>query len=168
MIDTFPGGSLRMIVEWGAPSYDAKLIVDQWSHVAGTVDADGTPALYVNGKQVAAGRPQTGPPEIAALAARAARIRRFHSQLVAAGKADSYEAAHARLAVRYLDCCRKRMELLGEGKLGRLPPASQYAADRSYFSTAAKLCEGLERVLDSYAKSPDAAKKDLHKLWAGH
>jgi hypothetical protein len=167
LIDTFPGGALRMIVEWGAPSCDARLPAGQWSHVAGTVDADGAMALYVNGKQVAAAKPQSGPPEIATLDARVARIRRFYRQLVAAEKAECYEAAHARLAVRYLATCQKRLEMLAEGKLGRLPPPSQYAADRSYFSTAARLCEGLEKTLDSYAKSADAGKKQIHRLWVG-
>ena len=51
-----------MIVEWGAPSFDAKLPAGQWSHIAGTVDADGVLALYVNGKQVAVTKPLTAPP----------------------------------------------------------------------------------------------------------
>jgi hypothetical protein len=167
MIDTFPGGSLRMIFEWGSPSCDAKLPRDQWSHVAGTVDADGASALYVNGKQVTATKPLGGPPEIASLDARVARIRRFHTQLAVAGKEETYAAAHARLAVRYLATCQKRLQMLAEGKLGRLPPPSQYAADRSYFSTAVKLCEGLEKALDGYAKATDAEKKQIYQLWVG-
>lgn len=167
MIDTFPGGSLRMIFEWGSPSCDAKLPADQWSHVAGTVDADGAAVLYVNGKQATAAKPFGAPPEIATLDARVARIRRFHAQMAAAGKEDTYEAAHARLAVRYLATCQKRLQMLAEGKLGRLAPPSQYAADRSYFNTAAKLCEGLEKTLDAYAKSADADKKRIYPLWIG-
>jgi hypothetical protein len=167
MMDTFPGGSLRMIVEWGSPTFDAKLPPGQWSHIAGTVDADGVLALYVNGKQVAITKPAAAPPEIASLDARVARIRRFHSQMAAAGKEDTYEAAHARLAVRYLATCQKRLQMLAEGKLGRLPPPSQYAADRSYFSTTAKLCEGLERVLDGYAKATDEQRKPIYRLWIG-
>ncbi len=167
MMDTFPGGSLRMIIEWGAPTFDAKLPAGQFSHVAGTVDADGVLALYVNGKQVAITKPLTAPPEIASLDARVARIRRFHAQMAAAGKEETYEAAHARLAVRYLATCQKRLQMLAEGKLGRLPPPSQYAADKSYFSTTVKLCEGLERALDGYAKATDEQKKQVYRLWAG-
>jgi hypothetical protein len=167
MMDTFPGGSLRMIVEWGSPTFDARLPANQWSHVAGTVDADGVLALYVNGKQVAITKPLTAPPEIASLDARVGRMRRFHAQMAAAGKEETYEAAHARLAVRYLAICQKRLAMLAEGKLGRLPPPSQYAADRSYFSTTVKLCEGLEKVLDGYAKADDAQKKQVHQLWVG-
>jgi len=167
MIDTFPGGSLRMIVEWGAPSCDARLAEGQWAHVAGTVDADGTLALYVNGKQAAATKPQTGPPEMTSLESRVARVRRFYNQLAAAGKQQTYEAAHARLVVRYLATCQKRLQMLSEGKLGRLGEPAQHAADRSFFVTAARLCEGLEKVLDSYAKSADPDKKPIHQLWVG-
>jgi hypothetical protein len=167
MIDTFPGGSLRLIVEWGSPSCDAKLPPEQWSHVAGTVDADGVMALYVNGKQFVQTKPLTAPPEIASLDARVARVRRFYSQLAAAGKEETYEAAHARLVIRYLATCQKRLQMLAEGKLGRLPPPSQYAADRSYFTTTVRLCEGLEKVLDSYAKTSDAEKKPIYQLWIG-
>ena len=69
--------------------------------------------------------------------------------------------------MRYLATCQKRIQLLAEGKLARLPEPSQYAADKSYFATVAKLCEGLESVLDSYAKSTDAAKKAIYGLWIG-
>lgn len=167
MLDTFPNGSLRLIVEWGSPSCDAKLLPEQWSHVAGTVDADGVMALYVNGKQLTQTMPQTMPPEIASLDARVARVRRFHSQMAAAHKEETYEAAHARLVVRALAACQKRLQMLAEGKLGRLPPPSQVAADRSYFATTMRLCEGLEKVLDSYAKTTAPEKKAVYQLWTG-
>ena len=165
LFDTFPGGSLRLIVEQGTLSYDAKLPTDQWTHVAGTVDGDGTLALYVGGKRVASQK-FGSPPGMDALEARVARLRRFHAQLASAGKEESYEAAHARLAVRYLATCQKRMTLLAEGKLHRLPEASQHAADKSYFATAAKLCEGLEKVLESYAKSADPSRKEVYQMWS--
>ena len=41
LLDTHPGGSLRLIVERGTLSYDAQLPADEWSHVAATVDAAG-------------------------------------------------------------------------------------------------------------------------------
>ncbi len=164
MLDTFPGGSLRLIVEWGTATHDAKLSPDQWTHVAGTVDADGTLALYAGGKRVAVQK-FGSPPDVGTLEARVARLRRFHGRLAAAGKEEGYEAAHARLAIRYLATCQKRLKLLAEGKLNRLPEASQYAADKSYFATAAKLCDGLEKVLEGYAKSPDPSRKEVHQLW---
>jgi hypothetical protein len=164
LLDIFPGGTLRLIVEWGTLSADARIPQDQWTHVAGTVDADGTLVLYAGGKQVASQKFSSSP-EASGLEARAARLRRFHARLVAAGKGESYEAAHARLAVRYLATCQQRMKLLAQGKLKRLPEESQHAADKSYFATAAKLCQGLEKVLEGYAKSADPARKEVYDAW---
>ena len=55
---------------------------------------------------------------------------------------------------------------LAAGTLKPLDSAeSQYAADKSYFVTAARHCEGLERVLESYAKSTDSHQKQVHQIW---
>ena len=164
LLDTFPGNSLRLITERGVLNYDAKLKPDVWVHVAATVDAEGGLALYVDGKEVAA-RKQELPPDLEAIDARAARIRRFHQGLVAAGLSGSYEAAHARLAVEYLATTCRRLKMLSEGKLRRLPGPSQYAADKSYFSTTAKLCEGLERTVALYKDSEDAHQKQVYVIW---
>lgn len=54
MIDTFPGNSLRMIIEPMTLSYDARLRPGEWVHVAGTYDArTGEERLYLNGRVVA-------------------------------------------------------------------------------------------------------------------
>ena len=54
LLDTHPGHSLRLIVEGGTLTHDARLPVGKWSHVAGTYDAKmGMLRLYVNGKRVA-------------------------------------------------------------------------------------------------------------------
>jgi len=54
LLDTFPGNSLRLIVEPGTLIHPAKLPPGKWSHVAATYDsATGEQRLYVNGKQVA-------------------------------------------------------------------------------------------------------------------
>ncbi|NQT37312.1 MAG: hypothetical protein HQ581_07485, partial [Planctomycetes bacterium] len=58
---------------------------------------------------------------------RIARIRKFHQGLLSAGLADSYEAAHARLAVEYLATTCERLKMLSEGRLKRLSGQSQYA-----------------------------------------
>ncbi len=51
LLDTYPGNSLRLIVEAGTIIHDAKLPSGNWSHVAGTYDArTGRQCLYVNGK----------------------------------------------------------------------------------------------------------------------
>ena len=54
LLDTFPGNSLRLIVEPGTLIHPAKLPPGKWSHVAATYDsATGEQRLYVNGKPVA-------------------------------------------------------------------------------------------------------------------
>ena len=58
LLDTHPGNSLRLIVDAGVASYDAKFQPDKWVHVAATVAPDGKIAMYVDGKPVAV---QTGP-----------------------------------------------------------------------------------------------------------
>jgi hypothetical protein len=165
MIDTFPGGSLRLIVERGTPSYDAKLRPDRWTHVAATVDGDGTLALYLDGQRVTSQKTAVAP-EIGTLRERAARLGKLHGQLAAAGLGDCYEAAHARLVVEYHAVTHQRLRLLAEGKLQPLPADSQYAADRSYFAATMRLCEGLEKVLNSYATSSDSHKKRVFALWS--
>jgi len=54
MIDTFPGNSLRMIIDPLTLSYDARLRPGEWVHVAGSYDsATGEERLYINGRVVA-------------------------------------------------------------------------------------------------------------------
>ena len=98
--------------------------------------------------------------------ARIAHIRKFHHGLVSSGLADRYEAAHARLAVEFLATTCERLKLLSEGKLKGLSGRSQYAADRCYFSTVAKLCEGLEQTVASYKDTEDAHEKQAYLIWS--
>jgi len=166
LLDTHPGDSLRLICERGALSHNARLKPGQWVHVAATVAPDGTRALYVGGKRVAGGK-AGAPLDIAAVTARAAGMHKLHERLVEAGLADSYEAAHARLAVRFLAAFGRRLQLQASGKLAPLPEGSRYAADKSYVATVAKLCDGLEKTLESYKTSTDAHKKRVYQLWRG-
>ena len=54
LLDTYPGNSLRLIVEAGTLVHDAKMPAGKWSHVAATFDSrNGEQKLYVNGKVVA-------------------------------------------------------------------------------------------------------------------
>ena len=165
LLDTFPGNSLRLITERGVLSYDAKLQPDLWVHVAATVDAEGRLSLYIDGKQVASKKAEIAP-GLAEIEEAVARIRRFHRGLVSAGLTDSYEAAHARLAVEYQAVTRRRLKMLSEGKLKRLSGQSQYAADKSYMDTTLKLCEGLKRTVDSYKETRDVHKKRVYTIWA--
>lgn len=93
------------------------------------------------------------------------RIREFHQRLIAAKLGDSYEAAHAKLALDFLETVRRRKQLLADGNIKPLPPASQIAADKSYDDTARKLCEGLEAVMSNCAKSDNPAKRKAYQLW---
>ncbi len=107
------------------------------------------------------------PKGLAGLGERIARLREFHAQLVKAGLGESYEAAHAKLAVEFAAVVGERLRLLAEGKLQRLPEPSQTAADKSYTDTTVKLCEGLEKVLQAYANSNDPHKQRVYQIWAG-
>lgn len=168
LLDTHPGNSLRLITRRGAVGYDAKLPPDTWSHVAATFDARGSLCLYVNGKHVAS-RPADKteePGSLDVLKGSYARLRCFHDRLVQARLTDSYEAAHARLAVEYVSVLAERRRLLSEGKIQPLPDtARQCAADRSYVETAIKLCDGLLNVVKGYERSEDARKKRVLELW---
>ena len=55
---------------------------------------------------------------------------------------------------------------MAAGRLPRLPGASQTAADRSYLETVSRLSDGLEKVLQSYAKADDRQKLRIYRLWA--
>lgn len=90
------------------------------------------------------------PPWLARLDARAGRLRAFHRKLVAEGRGDSYEAAHAKLAMDAVRVIHVRREMLAAGKLPRLSEASQAAADQSYRKTARKLIDGLEAEIKSH------------------
>jgi len=54
LLDTYPGNSLRLIVQAETLSHDARLIPGRWVHVAGTYDAaTGRACLYIDGRRVA-------------------------------------------------------------------------------------------------------------------
>ena len=166
LLDTFPGNSLRLIVDAGVASYDAKFQPGAWVHVAATVATGSKIAMYVDGKPVAA---QIGSSsqeiDLGQLSDRVAAVGVFHKRLVEAGLGESYEAAHARLAVECMAAACARTKLIAEGRLPRLPGASQAAADRSYLETVSRLCDGLEKVMQSYANAEDQSKRRIYRLW---
>jgi hypothetical protein len=163
--DTYPGNALRLISDSGTISAEAKLAPGRWTHLVGTVDAGGTSALYVDGKLVASAKRMTEEIALQTLLDRAARLRRFNEAMITAGFKDAYEAAHARLAVNCLLAAHERADLLAAGKLTALPPRSQVAADKLYLSAAMKLCDGLEKLLNSWQRSGDARKRQIYGLW---
>jgi hypothetical protein len=97
---------------------------------------------------------------------RGAKMRFIHTRLKEAGLGESYEAAHARLALDYISTVYERRKLQSEGKLPRLPESSQDAADKCYVDTAIKLCDGLGNVIESYGESDDPGKKRIYELCA--
>ncbi|MBI5095012.1 MAG: hypothetical protein HZB26_21585 [Candidatus Hydrogenedentes bacterium] len=117
---------------------------------------------------VATPRSVTGPaaPALDAVDAKAKRIRAFYDKLASAGLSETYEAAHARLAIDCVATAHERAAKLASGALKPLPDAaSEAAADKSYADTAAKLCDGLEKAISGYASSTDDAKKRILALW---
>lgn len=163
--DTHPGNALRLISDAGSLSYDAKLVPGEWVHLAATVDEHGTSTLYVNGKKVSETLRQAEKPDFVSLLTKVDRMHRFHQTMQKAGRAESYEAAHARLAVRSLAVTQERARMLATGKLVPLPDRSQVAADQLYLDTVARLCNGLEKALDGYANSKDPSKQQISRIW---
>jgi hypothetical protein len=104
-------------------------------------------------------------PRLKALDDRAVRLREFQRRLTGAGLGQTYAAAHAQLALRCIDTARVRFQRLAEGSIAPLPGPSQKAADESYVDTASKLCDGLEKVMESYKTSTDGAKRQTCLLW---
>jgi hypothetical protein len=165
LLDTHPGNSLRLISQAGTLAYAAKLVPGQWAHVAATVAPDGQRTLYLQGEPVARS-PGAPLPDIAARLAMDQRLREFHRRLVLNGWADTYEAAHARLAITCLAATHARLHLLASGQLKPLANSvSQAAADHSYLDTSRKLAEGLAQVIAAYEKNPEARNRRMHQLW---
>lgn len=102
----------------------------------------------------------------AGLDMRVEKVREFHRRLVAGHLGKTYEAAHARLVLDFAEVTAARRELLLADKIRRLPEPSQTAADKSYDDTLTKLCDGLDSVLKSYERSPDAARRKMFQLWS--
>lgn len=105
------------------------------------------------------------PPELAALDKRAAKLRDFGKRLAKAKLADTYEAAHAQLAVDCVATLHVRRQLQTAGQLAALPEPSQGAADKSYTGTGARLCDGLETLLKNYQTTADPTRQKIYKLW---
>ena len=104
-------------------------------------------------------------PALAALEARAVRLREFERRLAARGLGASYEAAHARLAAESVTAACLRRDLIEGGKLKPLPETREAAADRAYLETATKLCDGLEVVLKSYANTTSQPQRKIYAAW---
>jgi hypothetical protein len=124
------------------------------------------PVLPVSGRRVLSEFAKAAAPSgLAGLKERVSLFARLLQRLEQAGLAHTYEAAHAQLVLRQWLTVLRRAELQGAGKLPRLPEPSQAAADKSYMDTLAKLCDGLERILDGYGDSRLNEKRRLYEIW---
>ena len=124
---------------------------EAWLNV--TTTATGSPSV--------ASRPDTD-----SLLKTAERLRRFHQLLANNRLTETYEAAHARLAIDCLATAHTRLTRLGEGNLKPLAdPLSQAAANRLYLDTARKLSDGLSQVLATYAAATDPHQLEIARFW---
>ena len=105
------------------------------------------------------------PPELEALDRQARWLAKFRGELETAGLKDSYEAAHAQLALEAIAAAHGHLRLRSEGKLTPLPPESQAAAYKAYLDTATRLVQGLEQVLKPYEKSSDASQRKMFAVY---
>jgi hypothetical protein len=93
------------------------------------------------------------------------RLGDFSRRLRAAGLGDTYEGAHAELALRCFETARARVSGVQTGKINPLPPASETAAEKCYSDTASKLNQGLEALLNSYQNETRPEKARIRRLW---
>ncbi|HOB73152.1 MAG TPA: hypothetical protein PKG54_01375 [Phycisphaerae bacterium] len=95
-----------------------------------------------------------------------ARLRTFLQRLSETASDQTYEAAHARLALSAMEVIAERQQLMAAGKLTPLPdPKRAAAADQCYVDTANQLYAGLEKLLQSYAGSKDPRKRKVAEAW---
>jgi hypothetical protein len=76
-------------------------------------------------------------------------IRHFeqYNRLQDAGKGDTYQAAHARLAFEAFAAVFQRRKMLEEGKMQPLPGPSRAAVDRLYLKTAETISSGIDNLV---------------------
>ena len=159
LLDTYPKNNLRFISERGQLEGGANLQPGVWVHVAASFDGKQGLRLYLNGKPIAQAPPNPAPQSAFA------HVGVFYGKLLAAGETEGYEAAQCRLIIAHLEAMRTRLEWEKTGRLPALPPASAFAADKSYLDAAERLTDGLQRVLQGYEKSDDPQKKRMGAMW---
>ena len=105
------------------------------------------------------------PPDLAALRGKTLSLDGFNGALQRAGFGDSYEAAHAQLALDAAQAVLSHRKLLATGTVKPLPPASQKAADESFVTAFTRLSAGLETKVKSYQDLPDRQKRAIFQAW---
>lgn len=96
---------------------------------------------------------------------RAKALRQFCQRLAAAGLDQTYEAAHAQMALRCFEVVRLRQAGLTAGTIQPLPEPAEAAAERLYADSATKLWQGLSMLMASYETSKDDVRMRLCALW---
>ncbi len=150
----------RVITSYGSLTADVAIPAEQKTFVAATWDAAGELRIYIDGKCVAS-KPCDVQPGVQLVK----QVAAFTKALYAQGLGDTYEAQHAQLALDSVAAISERQRLASEGKLAVLEASRQTAANQLYVDTALKICQGLDRVLQSYKDSTDPAKAKLYALW---
>jgi hypothetical protein len=159
LLDTHPSNALRFITPRGVVSYDAQLPLGEWSHAAGTLDAE-TLKLYLDGQLVA-----TAPAKPIGTTGAALLAPEPLVAFVRSVPPDCYEALHARLVLNYRGTIARRATMLQTGELPQLAARSQAAADRSYRDAAQRLADGLARTIEGYEGSDDPHKQRVLAAW---
>ncbi len=102
--------------------------------------------------------------ELGDFAAQGARLENFQKRLHDSGLGGGCEDEHARLAFKCMEAAQRRKTMLKNGVIDPLPDASEKAADQSYADTARKLFDGLDLLMQSYAKET-GPRKAMSDCW---
>jgi hypothetical protein len=166
LLDTYPGNALRLICARTSLGADVRLEPGEWVHVAATIAADGSVALFLDGRCVARDQ-RSATVDIERVYREASRLHAFYEDLAAAGLGRTYEAAHARLAVECLTVVAQRRELLEAGVAATpLPPVAEQAAQKVYLDTVQNLCAGIANRIEAYAGTEDPQRAAIHRIWS--
>src|SRR5207249_11689410 len=95
----------------------------------------------------------------AEFADRTAKLKKFIEGLSKFGEGQSYESAHAKLALRAIEVIAERQALGQEKEIDPLPEPAGTAAEKAYVDAASKLYDGLVKVIAGYEASTDARKQ---------
>jgi hypothetical protein len=136
-----------------------------WLPYARTPDLARVQVLLGGARPIGAKEPATSPGEARQADPATARLREFERRLAEAKLAESYAAAHARLAAECAETVQERRRRLDAGTIKPLPGPSQAAADQVYADAAAKLRDGLEAVLKTYEQSTVPEQRRIYALW---
>jgi len=85
------------------------------------------------------------------------RVGRFYAIMCGKKLGETPEACQAGLVIDYFEAIHERIAMKKQGKLPELPPESQKAADASYLDAAARIAQGLQRILESDKADPQSA-----------